>query len=106
LTDIRTLGIFPEARSFFVIGNYIYFYVNTAATTSLKGLYRVDMTAATPTATFVNAMDDYNISSATVLNGTVYFLDVWLAQGTIPVGSTGKLCTLNPANGAVTVVKD
>ncbi|MDR3293744.1 MAG: DUF5050 domain-containing protein [Clostridiales bacterium] len=105
-TEIASLGALPDARSFFVVGNYIYYYAYTTNPlgASSKGLYRVDMTTnAAPTK--IDGIAGYNISSATVLDGKVYFLDVWLVQNAVPTtASTGKLCLLDPVTGKITVL--
>jgi hypothetical protein len=111
LTDISSIGFTDGARSFFTIGNDIYYYRNTALGSSNKGLYKVDMTASNPTAILVNALDDetnkYYMSSAQVINGKVYFIDVWQVQGSIPTpASTGKLCMLDLITNVVTVLAE
>lgn len=96
ITDIADLGMTNDARSFFVVGNYIYYYRNVAAGSTQKGLYRVDMTAETPTAEIVTTLEGYNMACAVVLNGKVYFIDVWQVTNAVPTTtSTGKLCRLD-----------
>lgn len=96
INDIADLGKTNDARSFFVVGNYIYYYRNVAAGSAQKGLYRVDMTATTLTAEKVTALDGYNMACAVVLDGKVYFIDAWQIVNSLPTSSsTGKLCSLD-----------
>lgn len=107
LTEITSLGFTNDARSIFVFGGDIYFYRNVAAGSSNKGLYKVDTTATNLTAELVTSLDGYNMSSAQVIGGRVYFFDVWQVKGSVPTPtSTGKLCTLDLATNTVIVVAE
>src|SRR5690554_7390066 len=88
LTQIDDLGMTNDARSFFVIGNYIYYYRNVAAGSADKGLYKIDMTSSEPQGTLVTDLDDgdtsFYMSSAVAIGQKVYFLDVWQVKNSIP----------------------
>lgn len=105
LTDVGDLGTTNDARSFFVSGKYVYYYRNVAAGSSNKGLYRVDMTASSPTSELVSALDGYYMSSAVVVGNKVYFLDVWQVKNSLPTtSSTGKLCVFDLTSKTVTEI--
>ena len=105
LTDVGDLGTTNDARSFFVSGKYVYYYRNVAAGSSNKGLYRVDMTASSPTSELVSTLDGYYMSSAVVVGNKVYFLDVWQVKNSLPTtSSTGKLCVFDLTSKTVTEI--
>lgn len=106
LKDIENLGMWDDARGMFTFGDYVYYYRNVASDSSKKGLYRVDMTSPSPSASLI-ALDDglYQISSPVVIGDKVYFIDLWLAKDAIPY-SSGALCVLDLNTFNVTVLKN
>ena len=111
LTQIDDLGMTNDARSFFVIGNYIYYYRNVAVGSKYKGLYKIDMTSSEPQGTLVTDLDDgdtsFYMSSAVAIGQKVYFLDVWQVKNSIPTPqSTASLCVLDLTDNTVTVLAE
>lgn len=105
LTTIGDLGATNDARSFFVIGNYVYYYRNVAAGSKNKGLYRVNMNEANPNAELVTSLEGYAMSSAVVVDGKVYFIDAWQIKNSLPTqASTGKIFCLDLNSLEVTEV--
>ncbi len=95
VTEIAKLNAVDGARSFFVYGNYVYYYRNTSAGSSSKGLYRINTKSSTLTAEKITKLDGYYMCSAVVYGSNVYFLDVWQVKDTIPEpSSTAKLCSM------------
>ncbi len=111
LTKIDDLGWTNDARSFFVIGNYIYYYRNAAVGPADKGLYKIDMTSSEPQGTLVTDLEDgdtsFYMSSAVAIGQKVYFLDVWQVKNSIPTPqSTASLCVLDLTDNTVTVLAE
>ena len=109
--EIADLGIWDDARSFFIIGNYFYFYRNVASGSPSKGLYRTDITAVTPTAELIDDLAytevSYYMSNAQVIEGKVYFIDVWQVKNNVPTpASTGNLCVYDLSTNEVTVLSE
>ncbi len=110
VNDFESLGTTNDARSFFISGDYIYYYRNVGNLigSSNKGLYKVDMTAETPVAVLVDGLDVYYMCYAQVIGNKVYFIDVWQVKGSVPepTNSTGNLCVLNLDNNNIEVLAD
>ncbi len=107
VTEIAKLNVVDGARSFFVYGNYVYYYRNTSAGSSSKGLYRINTKSSTLTAEKITKLDGYYMCSAVVYGSNVYFLDVWQVKDTIPEpSSTAKLCSMYLSTYNVTVLTE
>ena len=107
VTEIAKLNTVDGARSFFVYGNYVYYYRNVTAGSSSKGLYRINTTSSTLTSEKVTTLDGYYMCSAVVYGTNVYFLDVWQVKDTLPApASTAELCSMSLSTYKVTVLTE
>lgn len=105
LTNVVKLGMLDDARSIFEYNGYIYFYRNVAKGSDSKGLYRINPNESNPTAELVTNLSGFNMSSAVVIGGKVYFMDVWQIVNSLPTPeSSGKLCVLDLTTNAVEVL--
>lgn len=105
LTNVVKLGMLDDARSIFEYNGYIYFYRNVTKGSDSKGLYRINPNESNPTAELVTNLSGFNMSSAVVIGGKVYFMDVWQIVNSLPTPeSSGKLCVLDLNTNAVEVL--
>lgn len=101
-------GVSDDIRGMFIYNNAVYYYRNRAVESGDKGLYKVSLTAATPTPELVTEAEGYRLCNSIVIGNKLYFINVWRVKDTVPSNQSdancAKLCVMDLTTNAITVL--